>query len=64
MTEDDHDDEAAETYDPSSPTPPARTPPLRSTAPQSEYTTGQVAVGFVVLLLGLAIVFGLPIALA
>jgi hypothetical protein len=65
MTDDDHaDDEAAETYDPSSPTAPARTPPLRSTAPQSEYTMGQVAFGFVVLLLGLAIVFGLPVAMA
>ena len=61
--DDDHADEAPEDYDPSSPTPPERRPPLRSTAPQSEYTMGQVAFGFVVLLLGLAVVFGIPLAL-
>jgi len=64
MTDDHGHDDPEEAYDPSSPTPPARTPPLRSTAPQSEFTTGQVAKGFVVLLVGLAIVFGLPLALA
>lgn len=60
--EDDHDDTAA-AYDPSSPTPPAREPPLRSTAPQSDYTSGQVAFGFVILLVGLALVFGLPVVM-
>jgi hypothetical protein len=51
-------------YDPAEPTPPEREPPRRSTAPQSEYTNGQVAIGFVVLLVGLAVVFGLGVALA
>ncbi|MXR52860.1 hypothetical protein GRX03_14750 [Halovenus sp. WSH3] len=46
-------------YDPTEPTPPEREPPRRSTAPQSEYTTGQVAVGFAILLVGLVVVFGL-----
>jgi hypothetical protein len=61
---DDHHDEDRPDYDPASPTPPEREPPLRSTAPQSEYTTGQVAVGYVVLLVGLAVTFGLPVLLA
>lgn len=66
--DDEHHDGEDETepqeYDPTSPTPPSRRPPLRSTAPQSEFTTGQVAIGFVVFLLGLALVFGLPVAMA
>lgn len=33
----------------------------RSTAPQSSYTRGQLLIGFVVLLLGLAVVFGVPL---
>jgi hypothetical protein len=62
---DDHDDEAdgAEGYDPSSPTPPARAPPHRSTAPQSEFTAGQVGFGFIVLAIGLAVTFGVPLLL-
>lgn len=60
MTEEERDAE----YDPADPTPPARGPPLRSTAPQSPYTAGQVAVGFAILLVGLVVVFGLPLALA
>jgi len=60
MTEETHDGE----YDPDQPAPPARAPPLRSTAPQSPFTTGQVAVGFAVLFVGLVVVFGLPLALA
>jgi len=63
MSDDHHDEERPE-YDPESPAPPDREPPLRSTAPQSEYTMGQVAFGFIVLLVGLVVVFGLPIALA
>lgn len=35
----------------------------RSTAPQSEYSNSDVARGLVVLLLGLAIVFGIPLLL-
>ena len=61
---DDHHDEERPAYDPASPAPPDREPPLRSTAPQSEYTMGQVGFGFVVLLIGLLITFGLPLALA
>lgn len=36
----------------------------RTTAPQSEFTAGQVAIGFVVALVGLALVFGVPFLLA
>jgi len=60
MTE---DDEPEATYDPQSPTPPAREPPRRNTAPQSEYTMGQVGFGIVVLAIGLAVTFALPILL-
>lgn len=34
----------------------------RSTAPQSEYTGTQVAVGIVIALVGIAITFGVPLA--
>jgi hypothetical protein len=63
MSDDHHDEEQPE-YDPQSPAPPDKEPPLRSTAPQSEYTMGQVGFGLVVLLVGLVLVFGLPLALA
>ena len=63
MSDDHHDEERPE-YDPQSPAPPDKEPPLRSTAPQSEYTMGQVGFGLVVLLVGLVLVFGLPLALA
>lgn len=33
----------------------------RSTAPQSPYSRGQVAVGLLVLAVGLGIVFGVPV---
>ena len=61
---DDHHDEDRPEYEPAVPTPPEREPPLRSTAPQSLFTSGQVAVGFVVLLVGLALTFGVAVALA
>ncbi len=35
----------------------------RTTAPQSEYTTRQIALGFVLAIVGLAITFGVPLAL-
>lgn len=54
----DEDSESVE-YDPESPTPPAREPPYRSTAPQSDFTSGQVLFGLVVAFVGLAFVFGL-----
>jgi len=37
--------------------------PGRVTSPMQEFTTGQVGVGFVVLLVGLAVTFGLPLLL-
>jgi hypothetical protein len=36
----------------------------RTTAPQSDYTVRDVAIGFVVTLVGLAVVFGIPLLLA
>ncbi len=57
---DDHHESERPAYDPSSPTPLEREPPLRSTAPQSDYTLGQVGFGLVVLLVGVAVTFGLP----
>jgi hypothetical protein len=36
----------------------------RETAPQSEYTSREVAVGFSVALVGMAIVFAVPLLLA
>lgn len=35
----------------------------RSTAPQSEFTMGQVGTGLVVLAIGLLVAFGLPVLL-
>jgi hypothetical protein len=51
-------------YDPESPEPPARDPPLRDTAPQSEFTPRQVALGVLVLFVGLSVIVGLTLALA
>jgi len=50
-------------YDPGNVELPSREPPLRSTAPQSDFTMGQVLTGVVVLAIGLAVVFGIPLAL-
>jgi len=50
-------------YDPANKELPSREPPLRGTAPQSPYTSRDVAVGFLVMLVGVAIAFGLPLAL-
>ncbi len=61
---DDHHHEERPDYDPTAPSPPDREPPLRSTAPQSEYTMGQVGTGLVITLIGLGIVFGLPLVMA
>jgi len=63
MAEDHHGEKRPE-YEPESPTPPEQEPPLRSTAPQSDYTTGQVEIGFAVLFTGLALTFGLVFLLA
>ncbi|WP_424019498.1 DUF7550 family protein [Halorientalis pallida] len=59
---DDHDEDRPE-YDPESPEIPDGEPPLRSTAPQSDYTMSQVGFGFVVLVIGLAVTFGIPFLL-
>lgn len=53
---DDHDDRPA--YDPDDPTPPSREPPLRSTAPQSDYTMQQVLTGAAIAAIGVAMTFG------
>jgi hypothetical protein len=64
MTDDDGEADAVpETYDPTSPNVPERRPPLRTTAPQSDFTGSQVAFGAVVLAIGLVVTFGLPILL-
>jgi hypothetical protein len=71
---DDHDDghghghvdghgEDRPAYDPSSKDLPERAPPLRSTAPQSDYAMRDVGVGCAVLAVGLALTFGLALAL-
>lgn len=62
MADDHHDDRPD--YDPGTPSPPDREPPLRSTAPQSDYTMRQVVFGYAVLLVGLAVTFGLAFVLA
>jgi hypothetical protein len=50
-------------YDPSDKDLPEGAPPLRSTAPQSDYTMRDVGVGFAVLAVGLVLTFGLSLAL-
>jgi len=65
---DDHEDAAhghedRPDYDPANKDLPAGKPPLRSTAPQSEYTTRDVGVGFAVMLVGVAVAFALPLVL-
>lgn len=61
---DDHHAEDRPDYDPEHVDLPEREPPLRSTAPQSPFTMSQVTTGFAVLLVGLAVTFGLAFALA
>jgi hypothetical protein len=58
---DDHGDDSHPAYDPSDKDLPSREPPLRSTAPQSDYTVRDVAVGFAVLLVGAVVTFGLSL---
>jgi hypothetical protein len=59
-----HDTASGEAYDPADPQVPAQSPPLRSTAPQSPFTFGQVTTGFGVLAAGLVLTFGLALLLA
>jgi len=66
--DDDHDHghghgEDRPEYDPANKDLPEGAPPLRSTAPQSEYTVRDVGLGFAVLGIGLVVTFGLAVAL-
>lgn len=61
---DDHDTEDRPEYDPTDPAPPSREPPLRSTAPQGEYTIEQVGTGIAIAAVGLLATFGLALLLA
>lgn len=68
MSDDDHDDhghghEDRPEYDPTTKDIPSGEPPLRSTAPQSDYTGRDVGVGIAVLAVGLALTFGLSLGL-
>lgn len=56
--------DARRSYDPHKIELPGRQPPLRSTAPQSEFATTQVVRGAVVLVIGLVLTFGLGVVLA
>jgi hypothetical protein len=62
MTDDHHDEERPE-YDPANVDLPEQEPPLRTTAPQSDYTQSHVGFGLVVFLVGVAVTFGLPLLL-
>jgi hypothetical protein len=59
---DDHHEESRPDYDPENVDLPERAPPLRSTAPQSDFTMSQVFTGAGVALLGLVITFGIAFA--
>lgn len=58
-----HGHEERPDYDPASKELPERAPPLRSTAPQSDYTMRDVGVGAAVFAVGLVLTFGLALAL-
>ncbi|WP_459192166.1 DUF7550 family protein [Halosimplex sp. J119] len=58
-----HGHEDRPDYDPTNKDLPSGEPPLRSTAPQSEYTGRDVGIGLAVMLVGVAIAFVLPIVL-
>ncbi|WP_276272143.1 DUF7550 family protein [Haloarcula litorea] len=60
---DDHHDEDRPDYDPENVDLPEREPPLRETAPQSDFTTGQVGQGAAVALVGLLLTFGVALLL-
>jgi hypothetical protein len=61
MADDHHDDRPD--YDPTHVDLPERAPPLRSTAPQSDFTMGQVSKGGAVAFIGLVLTFGIALAL-
>ena len=60
---DDHHEEARPEYDPEHVSLPPNAPPLRSTAPQSPYTSSQALKGAGIALVGLVVTFGLALAL-
>lgn len=60
---DDHHHEDRPDYDPEAISLPDKEPPLRSTAPQSDYTGDHVGFGVAVFVVGIAITFGLPLVL-
>ena len=62
--DDGHHDADRPDYDPHKIELPSREPPLRSTAPQSDFAMTQVVRGALVLVVGLALTFGLGIVLA
>jgi hypothetical protein len=66
MAEDDHETHADHEHDPEGDHEHHQSEYAteRITAPQSEYTNRDVAVGFVVALVGMAVVFGVPLLLA
>ncbi|MBO4248479.1 MULTISPECIES: hypothetical protein [Halomicrobium] len=63
MSDDHGHDEDRPDYDPAHVELPSREPPLRETAPQSDFTMGQVARGGAVAAVGLLLIFGLAFVL-
>ncbi|GGN96298.1 MULTISPECIES: DUF7550 family protein [Haloarcula] len=60
---DDHHEDDRPAFDPANVELPSKEPPLRETAPQSDFTMSQVSTGAVVALVGLALTFGIAFAL-
>ncbi|MFC6975972.1 hypothetical protein ACFQL1_16790 [Halomicroarcula sp. GCM10025709] len=62
MSDDHHEEERPE-FDPQHVDLPSKEPPLRSTAPQSDFTMSQVSTGAAVALVGLLLTFGVAFVL-
>lgn len=62
MSDDHHEEERPE-FDPQHVDLPSKEPPLRQTAPQSDFTMSQVSTGTVVALVGLLLTFGVAFVL-
>jgi hypothetical protein len=60
MTDEDHADE--EIHESHLDDPHATPATARSTAPQSDFSTSQVGIGFAILVVGLIVAFGIPLA--